>query len=98
MHTQSTVDTCAAQADEDAEFGGGPLWRRRSAVATAIVPVGFLNLQELSCRELSIWSNGGEGVSGKPGLITLDRVSGSTCHMALAMLQLVCVRVAEIST
>lgn len=37
----------AAQADEDAEFRGRPLWGGSAAVATAVVGVGFLDLEEL---------------------------------------------------
>lgn len=50
MHTQPAVNTSTAQADEDAEFRGSPLWRRCTAVATSVVPVCFLDLEELLRR------------------------------------------------
>jgi hypothetical protein len=88
VHAQSAVDARAAQADEDAELGRGPLWRGGAAVAAAIIPVGFLDLEELWHTVVSIWLIASGRWLEDRDLTTFDRVSGSTSHMALlAMLQ-----------
>jgi hypothetical protein len=74
-----------AKTDKDAEFRRGPLRGWRAAVAAAVVLGGFLNLEELAF--MLAWKEMGEREGGG----TLDRVSGSTSHMALlAMLACVC--------
>ena len=40
----------AAEADEDAEFGGRPLWGWGTAVTAAVVGVRLLDLKELGWR------------------------------------------------
>jgi hypothetical protein len=47
VYTKTAVDSCAGEADEDAELGRSPLWRWGVAVGTAVVVVGLLDLEKL---------------------------------------------------
>ena len=47
MYTKATVNTGAREADESAEFGGGPLWRGGVAVDARDVAGEFLEGEEL---------------------------------------------------
>lgn len=47
MHAESAMHAGAREADEDAEFGGRPLWGGCPAVAAAVVGVRLLNIEEL---------------------------------------------------
>lgn len=96
MYSQSAVDAGARQAYEDAELRGCPLGRGRVAVAAEGVARLFLDSEELlneatsagsgvrKEREASRPADGHEGCRAlSPQLQhTLERVSGSTSHMA----------------
>lgn len=89
MHAEAAVDACAREADEDAEFWGGPLRRGRIAIATKGVAGFLLNGEELfgwMVVSAGHWASGGKMVDRcQPAsslLHTFDRVSGSTSHMA----------------
>jgi hypothetical protein len=77
VDTETAVDSCAGETDEDAEFGGGPLGGWSAAVAATVIAGDFLDLEELvedvnQERGKEEWKDN-----------TLERVSGSTSHMAL---------------
>lgn len=80
MHAQAAVLAGAGQTNEYAELGRRPLRRRRVAIAADVVAGFFLKGSELLRKEK-------KDVSRAPGrettVRTLDRVSGSTSHMAL---------------
>ena len=47
MDAEATVQAGACEADEGAEFGGGPLWGGSGAIATGGVAAEFLEGEEL---------------------------------------------------
>lgn len=94
MYPESTVDARARQAYEDAEFRGRPLRRGRIAIAAEGITRLFLDSEELlhdamlaiqGCKGRE--KRAGRRVRGLLSLSskmrhTLERVSGSTSHMA----------------
>ncbi len=58
MHAQAAVEARAGEADEGAEFGGGPLRGRGGAVAAGGIARGFLEGEELG-RWVRLVVNGG---------------------------------------
>lgn len=47
MHSQSAMHARTRETDKDTEFGGCPLRRGRTAIDTAIIGIGLLDLEEL---------------------------------------------------
>jgi hypothetical protein len=92
VHAQAAVNTGAREADEDAELGGGPLRARCAAVAADAILVFLLDREELRRSNKPTISPSPlfhlhatlcprSGLSNI-GQLALDRVSGSTSHMA----------------
>lgn len=78
--------SCAGETDEDSEFRRSPLGGWSPAVGATVVGIGFLDLEKLKDNILE--GNGNErreeeDMIGRIGMHTLERVSGSTSHMAL---------------
>ena len=72
MHAEAAVEAGAGEADEGAEFGGGPLWGGGGAVDAGFVGGEGLKFEELKGRRVGLadlrrrkgW-RGGEGAGNE---------------------------------